>query len=219
LIRYGRDFAVEPEAPDATGAERFTYRDQQWMHSHLVCPLLGRHQWLNAASAIAAVSALRSDGVEINPKAIAEGLASVRWEGRLEVLRERPRLLLDGAHNPAAARVLAAFLAEEKRRLGGTVTLIFGIMRDKAAAEVITVLRPVVDRWIATAPSTPRAMPAERVAAAIEAAGGVVTIIADPARAVAETLPILSPHDLCCVTGSFYTVAAAREPFIGSTPS
>jgi dihydrofolate synthase/folylpolyglutamate synthase len=218
VIQYGRDFSVQAESADDTGAQRFTYRDQRGTHSHLVCPLLGRHQLLNAASAIAAVSSLRNSGVEISPKAIAEGLASTRWEGRLEVLRERPCLLLDGAHNPAAARALAAFLADEKRRLGGTVTLIFGIMRDKAAAEVIAALHPVVDRWIATAPATPRALPAERVAAAIEAAGGAVTIVADPARAVAETLPMLSSPDLCCVTGSFYTVAAAREAFICPTP-
>jgi len=168
---------------------------------------------------IAVVSALRKGGVAIGPQAVAEGLASVRWPGRLEVLRERPRLLLDGAHNPAAARVLAAFLAEEKRRLGGGITVIFGIMRDKPVAEVIAALRPVVDRWIATAPAMPRALPAGNVAAAIEEAGGTVTIAADPARAVAETLPILSPRDLCCVTGSFYTVAAAREPFLCPPPS
>jgi dihydrofolate synthase/folylpolyglutamate synthase len=219
LIRYGREFAVEADGDDAAGAQRFAYRDGEGARSGLVCPLLGRHQLLNAASAIAAVSVLRRGGVGIGPAAVADGLASVRWEGRLEVVRERPRLLLDGAHNPAAARVLAAFLADEKRRLGGEVTLVFGIMRDKAAADVIAELHPVVDRWIATAPATPRALPADRVAAAIEAAGGKVTVAPDPVEAVAGLLPLLSPHDLCCVTGSFYMVAAAREAFICSTPS
>jgi dihydrofolate synthase/folylpolyglutamate synthase len=214
LIRWNRHFSVEPEAMDENGAQRFTYRDRQWTLTSLICPLLGRHQLLNAAAAIAAVSALRNGGVRIEERAVRDGLASVRWEGRLEVLRERPRLLLDGAHNPAAARALAAFLAEEKQRLGGRVTLVFGIMRDKAVAEVIAALRPVVDRWIATAPSTPRALPAEEAAAVIEAAGGAVTTAFDPARAVAETLPTLSPEDLCCVTGSLYTVAAVRESFI-----
>jgi dihydrofolate synthase / folylpolyglutamate synthase len=217
LIRWGRDFAVDPETPErgeGSGVQRFTYRDRDGVLSSLACPLLGRHQLLNAASAVAAVSALRPGGAGIGPDAVACGLASVRAEGRLEVVRERPRLLLDGAHNPAAARALAAFLAEEKRRLGGTVTLVFGIMRDKAVAEVVAALHPVVDRWVAVEPATPRALPAERVAAAIETAGGRATIASDPARAVAETLPALSPNDLCCVTGSFYTVAAARESFI-----
>jgi dihydrofolate synthase/folylpolyglutamate synthase len=223
VIRVGRDVSVNADTPErgvVSGAQRFTYLDRDGaVLSSLACPLLGRHQVLNAASAIAAVSALRSGGVVIGPDAVADGLASVRVDGRLEVVREQPRLLLDGAHNPAAAGALAAFLAEEKRRLGGTVTLVFGIMRDKAVAEVVAALHPVVDRWVAVEPATARALPAERVAAAIERAGGRVTVASDPASAVAETLPALSPNDLCCVTGSFYTVAAARESFLCSTPS
>jgi dihydrofolate synthase/folylpolyglutamate synthase len=211
LHRCGREFFYDGEEE-----QRLTYRDRQRLLPHLACPLLGRHQLMNAAVAVAAALVLRDGGLSIGDEAIAKGLASVRWEGRLEPLQERPRLLLDGAHNPAAARALAAFLAEEKQRVGGSVTVIFGIMRDKAVAEVVAALRPVVDGWIATAPATPRALPADQVAAAIEAAGGRVAIIADPARAVAETLPTLSPSDLCCVTGSFYTVAAAREWFLRS---
>jgi dihydrofolate synthase/folylpolyglutamate synthase len=214
VFRWGRDFAIDQETSDELGVQRFAYRDRNGILSSLTCPLLGRHQLHNAASAIAAVSELLPGGIRTNRESVANGLASVRWEGRLEVMRDRPRLLLDGAHNPAAARALAAFLAEEKRRLGGTVTLVFGIMRDKAVAEVVAVLHPVVDRWVATEPATSRALSAEHVAAAIRAAGGVVTIAPDPALAVAQTLPTLSLNDLCCVTGSFYTVAAARESLI-----
>jgi dihydrofolate synthase/folylpolyglutamate synthase len=214
VFRWGRDFAIDQETTDEPGVQRFAYRDRNGILPSLTCPLLGRHQLQNAASAIAAVSKLLPGGVGTNRNPVANGLASVRWEGRLEVVRERPRLLLDGAHNPAAARALAAFLAEEKRRVGGTVTLVFGIMRDKAVAEVVNVLHPVVDRWVATEPATSRALPAAQAAAAIRAAGGVVTIVSDPALAVARTLPMLSPTDLCCVTGSFYTVAAARESLI-----
>jgi dihydrofolate synthase/folylpolyglutamate synthase len=214
VFRWGRDFVIDRETTDERGVQRFAYRDRNGILPTLPCPLLGRHQLQNAASAIAAVSELLPGGIRTTHDLVTNGLASVRWEGRLEVVRERPRLLLDGAHNPAAARALAAFLMEEKRRLGGTVTLVFGIMRDKAVAEVVTVLHPIVDRWVATEPATPRALSAAQVAAAIRAAGGVVTIVSDPALAVAQTLPTLSPNDLCCVTGSFYTVAAARESLI-----
>lgn len=214
VIRWGRDFAIDQETTEEPGVQRFAYRDWNGILPSLTCPLPGRHQLLNAASAIAAVSVLRPGGARTGLDTVASGLASVRLEGRLEVVRERPLLLLDGAHNPAAARALAAFLEEEKRRLGGMVTLVFGIMRDKAVAEVVAALHPVVDRWVATQPATSRALSAERVAAAVQAAGGVVTIASDPALAVAQTLPTLSPNDLCCVTGSFYTVAAARESLI-----
>jgi dihydrofolate synthase/folylpolyglutamate synthase len=206
LVCCGREFHYDEEE-----GQRLTYRDERRTLPHLTCPLRGRHQLMNGAVAVAAALALRDGGASIPDAAVATGLASVRWAGRLELLEERPALLLDGAHNPAAARAVAAYLAEERRRRGGAVTVIFGIMRDKAVAEVVAALRPVVDRWIATAPATPRALPAGQVAAAIEAAGGRVAVIDDPARAVVETLPTLSPADLCCVTGSFYTVAAVRE--------
>ncbi|HUJ78903.1 MAG TPA: folylpolyglutamate synthase/dihydrofolate synthase family protein [Nitrospiria bacterium] len=219
VIRHGRDFSVEPAVQLDGGPQRFTYRDREWTLPDLACPLLGRHQLLNASSAIAAVAALRREGVPMTPETVSRGLASVRWEGRLEVMKERPRLILDGAHNPAAARALAAYLSEEKRRLGGSVTLIFGIMRDKAVVEVVAALRPVVDRWVAVSPETPRALSPERVAAVIEAAGGSVTMASDPGRAVSATLSTLSPDDLCCVTGSFYTVAAARESLLCASAS
>jgi dihydrofolate synthase/folylpolyglutamate synthase len=219
VIRYGHEFSIEPVARDVFCMQRFHYRDLDWSLQDLICPLLGRHQLLNAAVAISAVAALRRGGLSIGPETVARGLASVRWEGRLELIKERPCVILDGAHNPAAARALADFLSEEKRRRGGSVTLIFGIMRDKAVSEVVAALLPVVDRWVAVAPESPRALPPERVAAAVEAAGGTVTMASDPARALSETLPTLSPDDLCCVTGSFYTVAAARESFRCPSPS
>jgi len=219
VIRYGHEFSIEPEIRGNGGSRGFAYRDRDWTLRNLICPLLGRHQLLNASAAISAVAALHRSGLQINPETVARGLASVRWEGRLELIKEKPCLILDGAHNPAAARALAAFLSEEKRRLGGSVTLIFGIMRDKAVSEVVAALHPVVDQWVAVAPETSRALPPDRVAAAIEAAGGAVTMASDPARAVSETLPTLSPDDLCCVTGSFYTVAAARESFLCPSPS
>ncbi len=203
VIRFGRDYWCDEEGP-----QRFTYRDGHRCVRHLECPLLGRHQLINSATAVAAVSAM---GVAADDSAVAAGLAAVRWPGRLEVVREAPRVLLDGAHNPAAARALAAFLSEEKARRGGRVTAVFGIMRDKAIAEVVSALRPVVDQWIATAPSIPRALPADDLAAMIHAAGGRVMTAPDPPQAVRVALSGLCDADLCCVTGSFYTVAAARE--------
>jgi dihydrofolate synthase/folylpolyglutamate synthase len=203
VIRFGRDYWCDEEGP-----QRFTYRDGRRCVRHLESPLLGRHQLINSATAVAAVSAM---GVAADDGVVASGLAAVRWPGRLEVVRDTPRVLLDGAHNPAAARALAAFLSEEKARRGGRVTAVFGIMRDKAIAEVVSALRPVVDQWIATAPSTPRALPADDVAAVIHAAGGRVMTEPDPPQAVRVALSGLCDADLCCVTGSFYTVAAARE--------
>jgi len=210
MIRCGVEFSY-----DATADGRAVYRDGRRTLT-LTSPLPGRHQLMNAAMATAAVLHLRDAGAKITDAQLAAGLAAVRWEGRLERLQERPAVWLDGAHNPAAARVLAEFLAEEKARRGGSLTVIFGIMRDKAAADVVAALRPVADRWIVTAPETPRALPVEQLADIVRGAGVSPAVIADPALALADTLPRLSDRDLCCVTGSFYTVAAARAWWAGS---
>ena len=88
--------------------------------------LWGRHQYRNAALALAVVELLQEMGFPVPEQAIREGLAGVRWPGRLERLAQDPRVILDGAHNPAAARSLAQALKQE--RLPGRRFLVMGIM-------------------------------------------------------------------------------------------
>ena len=90
--------------------------------------LRGRHQAENAASAIEAAEILNEIGFAVPREAIIRGLREVNWPGRLEFIEDRPSLLLDGAHNPAGAQALRAYLDEFWR---GPLTLIFGAMGDK----------------------------------------------------------------------------------------
>ena len=115
------------------------------------CPLAGEHQ---AENAVTAALALLACGVD--RRSIEAGIAAARWPGRLEQVRERPTIILDGAHNPAAARALAAYIA---RFYAATrLRLIFGIMRDKAAAEIAGILFPHAWQVIVTAPRQSRAL-------------------------------------------------------------
>jgi dihydrofolate synthase/folylpolyglutamate synthase len=118
------------------------------------CPLAGAHQVENAR---VAVTALRHLG--IGNAAIQSGIAAARWPGRLERLRESPELIVDGAHNPAGARALAAYVDEFYE--GERLTLIFGAMRDKSIEEIAEILFPRFDEVILTAPKQPRAMSPE----------------------------------------------------------
>ncbi len=118
------------------------------------CPLAGAHQVENAR---VAVTALRQLG--IGDAAIQSGIAAARWPGRLERLRESPELIVDGAHNPAGARALAAYVDEFYE--GERLTLIFGAMRDKSIEEIAEILFPRFDEVILTAPKQPRAMSPE----------------------------------------------------------
>jgi dihydrofolate synthase/folylpolyglutamate synthase len=166
------------------------------------CPLAGEHQVENA---VTAALALRCLG--ISDSSIQAGIARTRWPGRLERIFERPEIILDGAHNPAAARALAAYI--ERFYGARRVRLIYGAMRDKAVAEVGGILFPQAQEVILTAPRQSRAIAPEalrglvdhpnlRVAAHIEDAlemppGDAVTFITGSLFLVAEARAILAP--------------------------
>jgi dihydrofolate synthase/folylpolyglutamate synthase len=162
------------------------------------CPLAGEHQVENARTAAAALFRLG-----IAPRWIEEGIASARWPGRLERVRERPEILLDGAHNPAGARALAAYL--DRFYAGRAVRLIYGAMRDKAVAEMAGILFPRAAEVILTAPRQPRAVSPETLAKIADHPRARMAANIEEALAAAG-----APEDLVLVTGSLFLVAEAR---------
>jgi dihydrofolate synthase/folylpolyglutamate synthase len=162
--------------------------------------LLGEHQAKNLGLAVRAAEIL-----EIEADAIAEGAASCRWPGRLEAI-EMPdgrRVLLDAAHNPAGAEVLAGFL----RRLGQPVNLLFGVLADKDYAEMLGLLAPHTRGVVLTTPASPRAKdPAELV----PLLGGREAIVEpDPSRALDRALALDGEVLVAC--GSIYLIGEIRR--------
>jgi dihydrofolate synthase / folylpolyglutamate synthase len=123
---------------------------------HIHCPLAGEHQVGNAVVALAAL-----DRLGVARSAIERGIAAARWPGRLDCVSESPEIILDGAHNPAGARALAAYI--ERFYAGRRVVLIYGAMRDKAVDEMTGVLFPHAGEVIATAPRQSRAVDPETI--------------------------------------------------------
>ena len=136
---------------DARGS-RFRLSGER--HLRLACPLAGEHQVENAVTAAVALACLG-----VADSAIEAGIARARWPGRLERVSERPEIILDGAHNPAGARALAAYIDRfyARRR----VRLIYGAMRDKAIDEISGILFPRAQQVIVTAPQQARALAPE----------------------------------------------------------
>lgn len=164
------------------------------------CPLPGEHQIGNALTAIAALEHLG-----VPEAAIREGIRTVRWPGRLELVRRRPDVYLDGAHNPAGARALAAYIARFHR--GRQVWLIYAAMRDKAVAEMAAILFPLAAEVIATAPAQPRAVRPELIR---ELADHPRMRIAPTPAAALELLREAAPEDVAFITGSLFLVGEAR---------
>ncbi|MBI3356444.1 MAG: bifunctional folylpolyglutamate synthase/dihydrofolate synthase [Nitrospirae bacterium] len=127
LWRLGHEFFIEGDDP-----ELFAYRGVTRVFEGLRCGLAGRHQLDNAACALALLEAADKTGVVVDQEAVRQGLRSVVWEGRLELIEEYPKVLLDGAHNPSAAAALACYLQEFLiRHPDSRIILVWGMMRDK----------------------------------------------------------------------------------------
>ncbi len=171
------------------------------------CPLAGEHQ---AENAVTAALALLACGVD--RRSIETGIAAARWPGRLERVQEHPAMILDGAHNPAAARALAAYIT----RFYSTVRLrlVFGIMRDKAAAEIAAILFPLAWQVIVTAPRQSRALAPESLRAVVDHPNLQFAPTLEESLRLIEDAP---PDDVIFITGSLFLVAEARALLLPGT--
>ena len=176
-------------------------------------PLLGLHQLENAAAAVSAVEALTRHGLTASPEQIGKGLAGVRWPGRLEILRRRPLLAVDGAHSAEAARRLRETLLQDLSF--SKAMLIVGASSDKEIGAMAAELAPLGATVIATSAHHPRAAPAPLVAAAFSNRGMPTSVTETVPQAVESALAQAEPNDLVCVVGSLFVVAEARAYLLG----
>ena len=169
--------------------------------------LPGAHQACNAAMAIEIALALWRQGLDIPDEAILEGLEATRFPARIEVLRRRPLVLLDGNHNPAGAAALAATLGAQK--LPQKPAAVLGVLADKAAAEMLRALGDSFSTIYAVTPDCPRAMSADELAqlASQELPEVPVYPCADLGQALDTALGLPQGAVIC---GSLYLAAQAR---------
>ena len=215
--------ANEPEALaviEAT-AKRLKASLTRVAPEHVTCnkqpaslPLLGAHQQLNAALAIATVGVLQ-DKIPLGQAAIDEGLNTVKWPGRLQLVTQPDgrKLLLDAAHNPAGADILATALKEylpSERR-----TLIIGILRDKDWPAMCARLAPLAARIAAVAVGSERTATAAELASACRAANPTAEVF--ECASFAEAASKTAGDTFVVITGSLYLIGEALE-WLGLTP-
>jgi len=172
-------------------------------------PLLGDYQLENAATAIAALEVLTSEGFDISTADIAHGLARVRWPGRFHILRHDPTVLVDGAHNVASMKRLVANIKayfSEKR-----IVVVFGTSCDKDIPGIVDELVRLPARVVVTQASHSRSAPSSILAAEFSQRGIEVEISENVRRALEQSLSKAGERDLICVTGSLFVVAEALD--------
>jgi len=190
-------------------------------------PLLGEHQMDNTAAVMVALEVLIGRGLHIREAHILDGLAGVKWPGRFQILRRKPLVIIDGAHNHDSARRLRLTLEQycglsAKEPVGSTgsnrpAVLIFGASLDKNIHTVVAELVTVFDRVIVTASHNPRAMTLSKLEEAFDRYGVATQVTPDVNTAIAQALSLAGDNGLVCVTGSLFVVAEALE--IMGTPA
>jgi len=203
-VRHSSDWRVEDLRLGRYGSRFVLVRDEELP---VECALPGAHQVENVRTAVAALSFLGTPEA-----AIRAGIARARWPGRLERVHSRPDIILDGAHNPAGARALAAYIREFFA--GEPVRLIFGAMRDKAVEEVTNTLFPLATEIVLAAPNQPRALNSEALEEMAAPAAGSTAIVIAPSVGPALERVIERPMTTF-VTGSLFLVGEAKAWFDG----
>ena len=182
----------------------------------LELPLLGQHQAHNAATALATLDLWSELGEKpILKSDVIRGWTGLRFAARVEVLSERPWIVIDGAHNVASAHALVRALDENLPRCSRT--LVFGTTRDKDLSGQLEILLPYFDRVIITRYlHNPRAIPPEEIAACIaEISKTSVDVTDGPASALELARIKTPPEGMICVTGSLFLAAEARALGLG----
>ncbi len=171
--------------------------------------LSGSHQVDNAALVLTACELLNHNGrANIPEEAIVSGLAETKWPGRLEIVSQKPCIILDGAHNLMAARVLAKHLTENYSNR--TITLVVGILNDKPFESILKDLIATCQRVVITQPTIDRAIPARELAQTARRFSSNIEIFDRVENALNHALDTSSPDDVICVAGSLYVVGEAK---------
>ena len=172
--------------------------------------LPGVYQRENLRIALRAVQLLRERGFTISADAIEEGLRTVRWPGRLEVVRRSPDVVLDGAHNVAGARALAEeivrWVPDAARR-----HLVFGVLADKDVDGILGALFPHFASVALTRSTSPRAMPTSRLAERLDGLSVPFACYDSLVEALTASLASASEDEVWVVAGSLTVVAEARQ--------
>ncbi|GER93544.1 bifunctional folylpolyglutamate synthase/dihydrofolate synthase [hot springs metagenome] len=225
---YGKDFSGKLKSSDIKGIT-FDYLDNSHIITDLHTPLAGEHQLFNACVAVkATMTALQRTPLHID--LLKDGLAATEWHGRLEIVSKEPLIMIDGAHNPDAAKALSEFI---KKYLNDyKIILIIGIMSDKDMQGIMSPLLPLASKIIFTAPNYGRAaspenlagialqmgfssMVANSVKEAIDMAKELVNrqglSIKSQTMTEVRSQSIMHNVQLILITGSFYTIGEALE--------
>ncbi len=205
------EFSFRFESSRATGPHtRVCVITPTSRFEHLHVPLLGDHQAVNCALALAGISVLREKGFKVDDQKAIDGLARVRLPGRMEMVCESPRIMVDGAHNAASIRALMHAIGQNVPY--DSMVVIFGCQGDKDIPGMLKYIQLGADKVIFTPVRSPRsADPQDLCAAYVELCGKMAQVAGSLSEALEIATRAVTRDDLICICGSFYLVGQAKR--------
>ncbi|WP_041279395.1 bifunctional folylpolyglutamate synthase/dihydrofolate synthase [Desulfobacula toluolica] len=214
LFIYKKDFSARKDPNKNT----YTYTGLKNSFNKLIKPLPGDHQKENLSLALAACELVfeklkTSDKrYNLNQALVCEGLSIAKWPGRLEHVMKKPLVILDGAHNLHAAKVLGKYLSSHLD--GRKLTLVLGILDDKPYEKMLESLVPCAQNFIITKAKIDRSLEPSVLKQAVQRlTHSPVTIIEDVKEAVTHAIKTSNENDAVCIAGSLYVAGEAKEKF------
>lgn len=175
----------------------------------LVLPLLGCHQLHNAAVVLSIADTLIEEGWKITEENIREGLRTVRWPGRFDVVCRAPLFIIDGGHNPQCIEALVANIRDYLT--GRKVIALTGVLADKDYADMYRPVMPYVDQFVCITPPNPRRLEAEQLAGYLRQAGANAASCADIPEGVRTAKALAGKDGVVLCFGSLYSIGAIRD--------
>jgi len=208
LVEVGRDVTY---AEKKVLSSRQLFEVKGRLGSYMLeLSLLGAFQQANAALAVGALEVLIENGHQLDSSDIAAGLRRVRWPGRFQVVRRHPLTVVDGAHNPAAARELKKAVVTYATGRAPKV-LVVGVSADKDYREFAEELVPLFDAVAATHAAHPRALSEEALAEVCRGYGRCVHTAPTVARALDMATELAGTNGFVCASGSLFLVGEALK--------
>ena len=214
-LAYQRNSPYHQVSPDQITLKSSSFSEQHFdfiyqdkVLEDIIIHLPGDHQVLNAACALTGIMVLKELGYSVDDSAIYSGMKATRWPGRMEKIKDKPMIILDGAHNPSGAQALAD--AIRKYFPDKKVYLVLGVFKDKDVKSVARILCPIADNIVVTMSDSPRAMDAAELSEIVKAYHTQITVKPLLHEAIAAAIEYMAEDDILVISGSLHLVGEAR---------
>lgn len=207
-----RDCTFQSVDPEQIKDISYGYEGQSFSYKNwenIKISLMGSYQIKNAALALEAINALRKLGYDLKDRAVYQGMKKAIWKGRFTLISKDPVILMDGAHNPAAAEELVRSL--KLYYAGKKFYYIFGMFRDKDYAQVIRLTAPMAEHIITVqTPGNPRALPAAELKEAVAEVNPSVEAAESLRMAVNQVMERIDSDSVVVIFGSLSFLGEAE---------